>query len=370
MSTLSEAKHTPYVSNEIDLFELFAAIWQQKTLISIITLIFALAGVGYAYKATPVYESRVYLLPPANKDTLELQKLNFVSSTLNTAPDSDSDFKATPNSDNSYSSRSVYNKFLLLLDSHSAKRSFFEQSDVNKYFIQQEVNHLKAWQNFNKNLSINLPTTNDPVSVSISFRGNSPELAARWANEYISSVITLTQIQLATDVRAEISSKIQKIEQQIKNRQALYKSKINVEIAKLNEALQIAKALGLTQPLRTDSIIDDQNLMMIDEVRRLYKLGSDILEAEITVIRARKNSEIFIPELSDLLQQQTLFSSIKIEPNKIQPVLIDLPAEPNSKPIKPRKALMIVIFIMLGAIIGIVIAAIRTTIHRKSGSTV
>ena len=75
-------QHLP--SDEIDLFELFHAIWKQKKLVIGCTILAGLLGVGYAVFAPRVYQvssvlrpaaineldalnrSEVYKLPPAN----------------------------------------------------------------------------------------------------------------------------------------------------------------------------------------------------------------------------------------------------------------------------------------------------------------
>ncbi|WP_313110824.1 Wzz/FepE/Etk N-terminal domain-containing protein, partial [Stutzerimonas nitrititolerans] len=59
-------------TDEIDLVELFRALWRQKLLIIGVTLIAAVIAAAYAFLATPYYETRTYLrpVPKSNLDQL------------------------------------------------------------------------------------------------------------------------------------------------------------------------------------------------------------------------------------------------------------------------------------------------------------
>lgn len=48
---------------EIDLLEVIKLLWDQKLLILIITIMGAIAGAGYAFLSTPIYESKALLAP-------------------------------------------------------------------------------------------------------------------------------------------------------------------------------------------------------------------------------------------------------------------------------------------------------------------
>lgn len=54
-------------SNDIDLIELFSALWRRKWFIIGITLVFAAAGVGYAFYKQNVYQAAVLLAPTQNE---------------------------------------------------------------------------------------------------------------------------------------------------------------------------------------------------------------------------------------------------------------------------------------------------------------
>ena len=55
--------YPPDPEDSIDVMELIAALWQQKSLIAGVTFLFAVAGVAYALLATPIYRAEVVLIP-------------------------------------------------------------------------------------------------------------------------------------------------------------------------------------------------------------------------------------------------------------------------------------------------------------------
>lgn len=60
---MQETQHITHANDEIDLRELFGAIWAAKWLILVITSVFAVASVFYALQLPDIYESEVTLAP-------------------------------------------------------------------------------------------------------------------------------------------------------------------------------------------------------------------------------------------------------------------------------------------------------------------
>jgi chain length determinant protein (polysaccharide antigen chain regulator) len=369
MQAPTDAANTqrPYADDEIDLFELFENLWKQKLLIVLITLVVTAGGVAYAYLATPVYQATSYLLPPSSKDTAELRKLNLVAQGTNTGNERQNPLSL---STEQYTPQDVYEQFLQTLQSNTARKALFEQTGVQQYFLAQtEGDELKAWKEFNKAINITLPKKDNPDSANISIKADSPETAADWTNKYVHIATQISRNQLTADLREEIQSHINQLELQIESRRSVYQSQIDTELSKLREALSVARAINLKEPLRTDSIIDDQkNTMMVDEIRRLYRLGSTALEAEIAAIEERRKNEAFIPGLTDLQQQKNLLEAMSVNPDTIKTVNIDLEALPDDTPIKPKKMLITALSVVLGGMAGVMIALVRTAIRNRRES--
>ena len=332
--------------DEIDLFELFSNLWKEKLLIVLVACTVVIFGGLYAFLATPVYESKLYLLPPTEKNTIELKKLALLTNTSAAA------YSVTP----------VYTLFTEVLTSNQAKRSFFQRPDIFEYYTSNGTSEIKAWENYLDDLSVNFPKK---LGINISLRTDAAITSQQWLNDYVDHVMSLSKQQLLSDLNEQFTSQKQKIDLQIASRINLYSSSIEKELAKLKEALSIANSLKLTDPMNMDSIDNEKNDLMVDEVRRLYKLGSHALTAEITALQNRKDNDLFIPGLSDLLQQQALLLSFTINERNISPAQIDLAAQLSDKPIKPKKRLIIAISLVLGLMLGIFAAIIRSFINSR-----
>ncbi|MEO3865735.1 Wzz/FepE/Etk N-terminal domain-containing protein [Rheinheimera fenheensis] len=72
MSEQQNATLSRVADDEIDLRELFAAIWQGKWIIIAVTLVFAVASVFYALSLPNIYKSEVLLAPVAEESGLKI----------------------------------------------------------------------------------------------------------------------------------------------------------------------------------------------------------------------------------------------------------------------------------------------------------
>lgn len=347
MQQESPVRPTYHQDDEIDLFELFENIWSQKWLVAMVTAVALIAGGAFAFLSTPTYEAKVQLLPPSNKDIIELKN------------------SATPVGSKQFSAEDIYADFVTNLQSNQAKQLFLSQEDVRAYFAKLASTPESRWKAFNKALTIDLPKKGPVVQVGIAFHLADADIAADFANRYVSLVIQMTRLQLADDFRAEIDSAIEALELQIQNHKSLYVSQIDTELEKLKEALEIANKIGLEEPLKTDSILDNDSTMMVDEIRRLYRLGSRALEAEIQVIRERRENIALTPGIMQLEQKLSLLRSMDVDEEKIFPAKTDLMAMPPEKPIKPKKALILALSVVLGGMLGVMIALIRSAIRNR-----
>ncbi|QIB65965.1 hypothetical protein G3T16_11590 [Kineobactrum salinum] len=184
-------------------------------------------------------------------------------------------------------------------------------------------------------------------------------------------------------------------------------------IARLEEALAIASRLGLEDPAPVSLLQRDQrepNWMAtaVDrpaEEEPLFLRGTRMLEAELAVLRDRKSDEHMHPELRELEQELALLEHnreveilqsresyrafaentqelraqiarlegfLKQMYDQVQMMRVDQQAIPPSRPIKPRKTLVVAVALMLGAVLGLVLALILNAVdtrRQEQGST-
>ena len=337
--------------DEIDLIKLFSNLWSLKSLIIFSTLLFTLLGGLYAFLATPVYESNIYLRPPTEKDIVELKKITLYIS---------------PGNKTEYTTGSVYEKFVGMLRSNHAKRTFFQRAEIHDYYARSGSSGNIAWKNFLRGLSVNVPKVGDIANIDVSFRTTSAERSQQWLNDYIEHVFSLTKTQLLSDIKEALNSQKEQVNLQIESRFSLFNLELEKEIAKLTEALVIAKSLNLTTPVNANVFENKNSNLMVDEMRRLYKSGTKALKVEVDVLLSRKDNILFVPGVSGLLHQQKVLSSLIINEDNVQPAQIDLEAQISDKPIKPKKALILAISAVLGFMLGVLWAIICLIIRHRN----
>jgi chain length determinant protein (polysaccharide antigen chain regulator) len=335
MAQESSSYNQHHNNNELNLFELFFLLWSQKKLIVLITLASLFTGTCYVFLSTPIYQSQMNLPPPLSNNSLfKAQTLNFFDSKY---------------SDNSkkYTDQYAYAKFISILNSQKTKDLFSQH---------------KSWDSFKGILATNMSkkTNNQPVTITL--QTDSSKNSTSWLNEYTSFTMNLTSHRLTTEITTDVALWQSQLDLAINSRRKLFMIKLNIEIEKLSEALSIAKMLNLTTPFKNNSIINENN-GMIDEIRRLYSPGIKALQAEIKTLNARKDNDIFIPELTQLLYDRKILTSLQITPYKFISAKTELKVQINETPIKPEKPFILGISLLLGIMLGCLIALIRG--HKK-----
>jgi len=125
----------------------------------------------------------------------------------------------------------------------------------------------------------------------------------------------------------------------------------------LDEALRIAESIGLEKP---PAITVSQSAIAGGESGQLvYMRGSKALRAEIESIRARKSDDPFTDHLRDLQERYSFFKGLKIEPSVVSVYRQDGVVELPDKPVKPNKALILVLGVIAGLITGIAFVLLR-----------
>jgi len=92
--------------------------------------------------------------------------------------------------------------------------------------------------------------------------------------------------------------------------------------------------------------------------------GTVALEAEIAVLESRKSDEPFISGFRDLQEQLGLLEGISIDAESLSAVTLDeVPRLPYTA--KPKKALIVLLAAVLGAIVGITGAFVAESLSRR-----
>ena len=339
-----------YDDDEIDLRELFAGLWAERLLILLVTLVVGAGAAAYAFLATPVYEAKSSLLPPRQSD---ISGYNLGRKTAN-----------LPN----FKVAEVYDIFTRNLTSEAARRSFFR--DVYLPSLDEDKRKMavdKLWKRFNEQLSAKAPDVRDrPEYFEVRVEYQDPELAAQWSNLYVERAADLARRDMQQNVKQEIDTRAQEIERQIEVLRESALQQREDRIARLKEALVVANEVGREVPQVTPGrTASDGDLSSFVDGSLMYMRGAKAIRAELQVLETRESDDPFISELRGLQSQLVFLQRIDVKPDDVAVFTLDSAAEVPETPIRPKKALILAVGVVLGGMLGVFIALIRSILRKN-----
>ncbi|MBF6615091.1 MAG: LPS O-antigen chain length determinant protein WzzB [Candidimonas sp.] len=340
--------------DEIDLVELFKALWSQKLIIIVSTVVGTAMGLAYALLSTPVYEAKATVLPPLLSDIAAYNagRTDALPSQAQLKP---------------FTSGEVYSVFARNLKSLSLRRDFFENTYIPSLPEDAQSNPRdQLWERFNRVISIKAPDKQRPELIEIVVQLNAPDKAAAWANQLISRAAEASERDMQLNVSSELDIRTRSIERRIASLRSTAQQRREDRIAILKEALVVANAVGLSSPQvtagRTSS--NDELSEFIDG-SLTYMRGAKAIEAEMKVLEARESDDPFIPELRSSQEQLSFLKTIDVQPENVSVFTLDSAAEVPETPIKPKKTLIVALGLVLGGMLGVFIALVRVMMRRN-----
>lgn len=411
-------------SDEIDLFELAQNLWKQKLLIISVTVMVTALAAAYAFLATPQYEVQSVLRLASTKDLDELNNTGIYSLTTSDA------LKQVGAALESYETRLNFFRAneQLLTPLHKANRSFQQDFDLlnedSFKIFQPDAKKTDSLASF-VGIQLSYPANLDGVKI---------------VNGLVASAIEEERARIAADLKGVVSSRVRDLERQIDTARAGYEADKQSQIAQLSEAdtlkraqlqdelkalrqelktlraqrinqldeaIGIAKSLGISMPSTPSSLGEEGrssavkgNVIRTEVFNQqfpLYFMGVDALTAErsalmkrrsddftnprvaqiqkelqllernrqIEVLKGRENQDLFLANLAKLRQEGARLKGIDLDLSALRLVSIDQTAETPLKPIKPKKFLIIALGIVLGGMLGIFAALLRSMFIKR-----
>lgn len=400
--------------DDIDLYAVFESIWQQRKLVIAFTLLAGVFAAGKAYMAKPEYKVDTVLRVPAIN---ELDALNR------------SDVYSLP-------PREALIRVGSALDSYDVRRGYFQKHpDFINSYGGLGVSPEQAFANFNQTaIDVVQPgETQSAVGAPVIVRMRYPAgvKGDEILNGFVQYAIDFERKQIAKDLEVIIGNRMNEIDVKLAAAHAGYdsgkardiatlleadnqrrgelqdelkalrvqmKEGRQARIAQLDEAINIARSLGLKKPSTPSSMnvgSADGTTVVRTEVNNqqlpLYFMGTDALEAErrvlsqrtsddfaspriaeigkelallsknrrVEVLSQRQHEEVFLRDVEPLHAERTRLSNININVENLRLVSIDQQAFQPLHPLGPRKALLIAVGLMVGAALGVIVAVLR-----------
>ncbi|MDH4562765.1 chain-length determining protein [Pseudomonas sp. BN411] len=401
-------------NDEIDLAALLHSLWEQKLLIALVTLLVTLGAGAYAFLATPEYQVQTVLRPAAIKDLDALNRTNVYDLTAEQA------IQRVGAALESYDSRLGFfraNQGLfeaLRQPGRSLEQTFEGFNQAAFKMVQPDP---KKAGNLSNYVGIQLTYPKDVNGVAL-------------VNGLVDYVIQLERERISSDLKTVIQNRLNQLELQISAARANYEASTEAKIARLieadnlkraklqdelkalrqqlkthrdnritqlDEAIRIAKALGISKPTTPSALGErvTQGSVVRTEVNSqqipLYFMGSEALEAErnvllqrrsddftapriaqiakelqllarnreIEVLKQRENSDLFLKNLAIWREEAARLRSLHVDVSDLKLASIDQAAVEPISPIKPRKTLILALGLALGGILGLSIALLR-----------
>jgi len=409
-------------AEEIDFIQLVKITLQRKKLVAAITVSAGLIAVACAFLITPTYEVSSVLRPAAIN---ELDALN--RSEVYKLPPGEALTKVGASLE-SYETR---------LGFFRANPGFFKEFEAPGRTLEQ------SFEEFNRNsISLILPDPRkaDSLSAYIKLEMTYPKGVdgVSILNGLVNYAIDTEREQIASDMRVIIKNRLTEIAGKLDAARANYevdkeakiaslseldnlrraqlqderkalraqlKTLRTDRVAQLDEAIGIAKSLGIRKP-STPSLLGDSerspsNSVMRTEINNqqipLYFMGVEALEAErnalmkrksddftegriaqiakelqlleanreIEVLKSREKEDLFLAGVQPLRAEEARLRNLSIDMAGVKLVTIDRPAQEPLTPFKPKRLLVVVIGIILGFIVGCALAFIWAFIRNR-----
>lgn len=370
---------------------------------------------AYAFLARPVYEvsallrpatlndldalsrTEVYSLPPGNA-------LLRVGTALNSYDTRLSYFRANPKLFEAFGKAGLYPEQVfgeLYRDSLKLVQPDPKKADLLSAYIGLQMRYPKgvegdeilngfvqyAIENERKQIA-------DDLKVIISNRLSEVDTkldAARAAYDAEKEGKIATLLEADNLKRAQLQDELKALRVQLKVRR-------EDRIAQLDEAISIARSLGLKKPSTPSSMASEgesgSNIIRTEVNNQqipLYFMGTDALEAErkalrqrtsddfadprvaqirkellllntnrqVEVLKQRENEEVFLSDIAPLRAERVRLSSISTDMRGLSLVNVDRLAVEPADPVKPKKVLIIALGVVVGCLLGVLMAVFR-----------
>lgn len=409
-------------AEEIDLVELFRALWRQKLLILGITAAVTLIAAAYAFLATPYYQTRTYLRPVPHSSLDQLNETGI--------------YKLTP--------EEAINRVAGGLSSYDNRLDFFLNNQELFQQVEKRGDSLEqGFADFNETAFEMLfpdPKRTDNRSAFVGLRLTYPEGmdGAAVVNGFVAHVLELERREIEEDLESLINNRLASLDMNIEAQRANYSATKEAKIAalleedalkraelqdeltalraelktrrtnriqELNEAISIAESLNIRTPTSPSAMTASPpsgtqviRTEVTNQKAPLYFMGTEALTAErdaltgrtsddfiepriaeiqselamlehnreVEILKEREGEDLYLTNLAELREEAARLKGIKLDIERLRLVRLDQPALQSLNPIKPKKAMILALGIVLGGMLGVFVALVRSLMTRSN----
>ncbi|MGO4032586.1 Wzz/FepE/Etk N-terminal domain-containing protein [Vibrio cholerae] len=351
--------HYAYPANdEIDLKELFAALWQGKWLIIMTTLFCSVIAIGYALTAQEWWSAKATVSQPQLQGITSYQQAVKRYQPLFDVYQEDGTVIVSETLDSLIDPEVIFKLFIQEFNANGTKRSFMQTNStfltLQKQMLEQnndpEVMQTLYEEWFERIKASAVGKNND--TFTLIFQSVDKTSSLTLLSDYIQFVNQTLNQQLNANLISTLAAKYGELTQQEKNLQQQAQLRLQVELERTQYALNIAEAADIKQPVQN---LGEQEIFAIN-------IGSRALKAKVDALKSIKDLSVFEPRLAILQSKlsqfdlETLSAETKWSVNGFY--YLDQPEQPLTRD-KPKRALIVVLGGMLGGILGVAMVLVR-----------
>lgn len=353
-------------SDEIDLRELFLALWKGKLTIIISTVSFTVIAVAYALMAQQWWSSTAKISQPQLHDMAAYQQQVKQYQPVFDIYQDDGTVLVSEALDDFVDTEILFQRFVDTFNSSDNKRRFLNSSEEFKQYKaelnfrseleSEEIRRLYAeW--FQKITAVAEDKMAETSPYNLSFQSVTKESSFSMLNSYLEIIGAKTREDALNNLEAVVSSKHNELLQQKRILEAQAKNLIEVEVKRAEYALDIAKAANVDTPIQGSN---DNEIFSID-------LGTKGLAAKVNVLKSIANLSVIEPRLQQIDAKLAMLEELKIDRNiQFQTFrFLENVEQPISRD-KPKRPLIAVLGILLGGMFGVAIVLIRFAFRKES----
>lgn len=321
--------------DEIDLFELIEGLWKKKLLIIAVAVVVTGLALAYVLLATPIYEAKVFVQAPSQNDIAQ----------LNYGRGGESELEP-------FTVKDVSGIYSRTLQSESLRREFFR-----KYYIPSLSEERRSgsqdslYNQFKSVLTLGVASKDAPDRFFVMAQLPDPRQAAEWVAHYVEMAGDQAKAEIIKDARVEAMVKADNLEQLVKASRESARKQREDRIAKLTEALKIARSVGLDKP-PIISYGPSSEVSADMDGPLTYMRGTKALEAEIENLRSRTSDDPFIENLREKQESLNFYRSLRVDPAVVQVYRQDGALESPDQPVKPNKPMIVALGTIFGVLLG------------------
>lgn len=337
------------IDNELDIRGLFRALWQGKLWIIGVAVVFALLALIYTFLVKQEWSATAITDKPAvnmlGTYYTQQQFLRAADIRSNTAP-----------ADQNSVMDDAYREFIRQLSAYDTQRDFWLQSD---YYKQRRENDVKADAALLDELINNIQFTPGDAAKNTNDSARLVAETASDSNLLLREYVDFASKRAVAHLNSELTSNWQahktQLGAQVKRQQAVAEAIYDRKVKSVQAALNIAQQQNINRSVTdtsADAVPDSE----------MFMLGRPVLQARLENLRAVG------PDFDvDYDQNHAMLNSLNVAPvvdKSFQPYrYLRTPEEPVKRD-SPRRAFLMIMWGMVGALVGAGIALGRRSTVR------